>query len=698
MYKNIFIIILISLISLTGCNKTDNDIIEIDSYERINFSNPVNNPFVFTVSKSGDIFLLEINGNLKHFSIEGNLIKEYADSRDFTALCCDNNELYVYDAVKSQIVCLNIENGERKTITESLKVYEMQKLIKIDNDLYALGISNINDNVVTDKHDLVNFDLKLYKINIKTGKYEILEEDNIMSIYATTDGGMYYYGYRDGEYGIYSYNTKNGKSTKVYDMIETDIVNAFVYENDCLVYFDMQNSSIKALRLSDGKEDIVEENIVIAYGSNMSFVKGNVVYCGLRTYGSPNNISSIYIEDLFTDKQTTESQQVTTKPEVQNKGTITVYSILNRNYINTDIIKEKYGIRTKLIEQTVYDEVLITEIMAGNSDIDVYITYYGGPVSMGVRDKNIFVPLNDSEPIKKYKDKCFDYIADTMLTPSGDIWMLPISLNCSAIWYIPENIEKHSIDLEEFQTLDSFLSLSERMKKAGPLPAYVEPSGGFAFTCLKQYDLFYNDYSNKKVNYETPLYKELFDKLWSGWVYYSQESCHPLFRDSMEDYKGEMIWESLPYDKSKLIYKWSYIGNHIKTRNVTFEGWRALPTPRISSDVTNNVLSMRCAFINPYSENKELALEYLEAIADVSHDYMTSSAVFLFEDKLMYKDHYDITQPGFEDVYNIYQNGVLDDYQYVLNNTIVDDYQNGRLTLDEAVAAIQREAEMWLNE
>jgi hypothetical protein len=131
----------------------------------------------------------------------------------------------------------------------------------------------------------------------------------------------------------------------------------------------------------------------------------------------------------------------------------------------------------------------------------------------------------------------------------------------------------------------------------------------------------------------------------------------------------------------------------------TLDGWRALPMPRISSDVKGNFISMNCAFINPYSKNKERALKYLEAITEAPFDFITGyTSVMFFKDKSMYADKYDITQPAFEDIYNIISNGMFKNSTFFPSDSIITDYQSGKLTLDEAVAAIQREAEMWLNE
>jgi len=131
----------------------------------------------------------------------------------------------------------------------------------------------------------------------------------------------------------------------------------------------------------------------------------------------------------------------------------------------------------------------------------------------------------------------------------------------------------------------------------------------------------------------------------------------------------------------------------------TLDGWRALPMPRISKDVKGNVVNMSCAFINPHSKKVKEAIKYLEAIAEHPFDAITDVGTALFFiDISIYADAYDISQPAFMDVFDIMSNGIISNVSFNPSDTIINDYISGKLTLNEAVAKIQREAEMWLNE
>jgi len=65
-----------------------------------------------------------------------------------------------------------------------------------------------------------------------------------------------------------------------------------------------------------------------------------------------------------------------------------------------------------------------------------------------------------------------------------------------------------------------------------------------------------------------------------------------------------------------------------------------------------------------------------------------------------YDGHYDMSIPVYQDLHNIFREGAAIEDVFALSevNTIVDEYQNGRVTLQEAVDEIQRKAEFWAGE
>lgn len=130
------------------------------------------------------------------------------------------------------------------------------------------------------------------------------------------------------------------------------------------------------------------------------------------------------------------------------------------------------------------------------------------------------------------------------------------------------------------------------------------------------------------------------------------------------------------------------------------EKWRALPLPRLTDAVKTNVSSGVCAVVNPYSKNKELAIAYLEAVAEDSLAALKRPCMLL-EDTDAYEGYYDMSIPAYQDIYELYQNGSTYQIHFPhrerMENVVLE-YQHGNLTLDEAIAEIQRKAEFMAGE
>ena len=132
-----------------------------------------------------------------------------------------------------------------------------------------------------------------------------------------------------------------------------------------------------------------------------------------------------------------------------------------------------------------------------------------------------------------------------------------------------------------------------------------------------------------------------------------------------------------------------------------FDKWRAFPIPKISEKITYCSVGMSVAIINPASENKEAALKVLETIAENYFD--TARGVkysFLFADRSAYPEYYHTGSDIFNDYYEIFSNGVVStlSVDIATSRPEIDDYQAGKLTLEEAVAEYQRQVDIWLNE
>ena len=211
-----------------------------------------------------------------------------------------------------------------------------------------------------------------------------------------------------------------------------------------------------------------------------------------------------------------------------------------------------------------------------------------------------------------------------------------------------------------------------------------------------QYDRTYCDFSNGLVNYKTDVFKKYFEQMWSDWIIYSQYPMHPCL--NIEKTGSELISEYQRYQPERMLYSLEFLDKEELQFHLGSDRWRAQQEPRLTSEVQGNTVQVQCAIVNPYSENQELAIWYLEQIAshpDVFDKYYTT---FLFQDQNEYEGIYDMSLPLIQDLYQIAKDGVLSSVSYPYKDSIILDYQEGRLTLEETLERVQRDVEMWLFE
>ena len=654
----------------------------------------------FAISPNGEIYAIPLNGTLTQFTYDGEEISAYPNTEMFYVIHAHEQYIYAYDESQHRFAKLNPANGEITTIGDEIIPTEIKNIVVTSDTLYALLILPREDEHTHGQELHVNadgymdFEEQLFAINIKTGKMTNTGIDHIIAIYAGSNNTLYYYAYIDDRYGLYSY--VKGKSTQVSEMNEVGYLATFAYENDEFVYLSASNPSIWSRNMSNGQARIIYDNFYILTAGDMQHYAGNIVLMQAFVYGEiETEIKSFNISNPFSNS--TESLKVTV-------------STANPGLLRTGTIQEISDTSISYKMQPESPLSRLTEFMAGEPDVDVYLGY-----STGIETLSMFstfhVPLNGSEAIKSYLDNCFDYISDAAHSPDGDIWMLPLYGYAEVLWYVPENLDRFNVSPDDMRYFDGFVEIIKRINEDRTLyAAYVDYPMLLMDNLTYQYEMTYNDYTAKKVDYNTELFTRIFTTIFEG--YPKSGEAHPIFGlTSWQEGDQQVPFWTLPnYDKSRAVFKYGFgwhmndideYGIHMEDTDSPFDGWRVMPAPRVSKDVKGNAVYLQYAVINPLSKNKAAAMKLLETIAANPFETIRERH-FLIKDPEAYRDYYDISQLGFHDLLRVFEDGmvVIGGYPGDLKYTYqyIDDYRSGRLTAEEAILVLQREVEMWLNE
>lgn len=684
--KFLMVVTVLFCILLAGCGKEDifsNRSTELQKME-LDYSLISRNPGApFAISDEGDFFLVE-DGRITQYSSEGEMLCAFEDTESASTLCLIGENLYFY-TYEDSLKCVSLENGKTKTISEKLFLTEMKNLVAAEGFLFAEAYSEDNGGEET----------ILIKIDSTNGRTEVIDlEGKLCSIYGSTEGKLYYLADTAQGNMLYHYSDQDEESElicNITDRIQMDPpTGSFIYEQNEIAYVTVSDSLV-FFSLEKGKVSMLPILGSLYYGKDMAYAKGNLVIQSFDRESMTAKRKQFFLGDVRLET-----------PEDALRDTVTLCAMVDKQ-LNDNWVESTAGIRSKYIVTDLYSDEFLIDVMAGNPEIDIFVLDVGAHTSQAMKEKEYYEPLNSSEIIKRYQESCFSYLQTEMETDCGDIWMLPIGIDANVLWYVEDNLNLFQVKMEQLALRDSFCELSGELKdklKQTEYRAYVIPQN-ISLDWIRQYESLYCDFPHKKVNYKTEVFCDFFESNFKGWTVYGDGLSHPYFDNRYNEKAIDPKASVSPrYDSNCVLYKYDSVSNHLTYGDV--EGWRVAPCPRLNDEIKGNSVTIRGLVINPYSRKKELAIKYLEEVAKkplgICKGGYYARTSFLYEDKEFYGDFYDFSQSAVQDLYNLFRDGrvVYGGYQDVFQ--IIDDYQNDRLSLDEAINKLERDTEIYLNE
>ena len=405
------------------------------------------------------------------------------------------------------------------------------------------------------------------------------------------------------------------------------------------------------------------------------------VGCGNDSRGENENTSALSESDNIVEQ----------KPKVK----IADFVSMGRFYYTN--LSSATGIQVS--NETITWDDMIVKLMAQDTDIDIMLVPYYYFTQL-LEDKGIYYKMNDSDIICNYIDNCFDYISDGAKLENGDIGFFPVSSYLPIMFYPDGVLDEFGVTENDLYYFDDFMATAEKVKNSGKDKRFYCHANSLYEILVAQYEHYYCDFENNEINYETDIFRHIYETLLTGWIRHQQQPQeHPLFTNEMAlDRTWSTIFESPQYNTETTFISWISVDYMYENcLSLAEDKWRAVALPKISDKIENNIANLTCAVINPKSPNIEQAIKVLEAVAENPED-MINGNPFLLKDKSLYGEKYYSNTRAFEDIYSIASECVLMNSGIGSSFPDIDEYQNGRATLDEAIAMYQREVEMWLNE
>ena len=734
MKKNcIYAIILLSFLTLfSGCGKKPEEIRNDRSgYEKSEFQSVSLTAGIesFTVRPDGTLLCSSADARLYTYGQDGTGTGELASDSFYGNLCADGEKIYAFDYEQSAVVELG-ENGVR-VIQNTILFHTIRNMVAVNGKIYVLAIPVTRENsdgmFPFGAEEFEDYGEQVYCIDAESGQYGTLGLAHIAAEYRAEDGSLYFYGWQEDKYYLYRYDTEKEKIVSTLHFGGMGNVLSIVVEGGQLFALTSTEGLI-GIDLTTGEKEELLAGWFTMFGNDLQFYRGNLfvnnmaakeiqqlLYLGVDgrvavlQEESEKNSSIFGQGEGSKEAGNGDGGDEKAKPtEWPKHGETIGLSTLSKYEIDTQKIKSISGFKTKLLDLPFGAETFAAELMAGNPEVDIYVVHTSSPVIQRIRELGLYVPLNDSEIITEHLSKCFGYVQEAAINENGDIWMIPLDEIATVTWYIPENMERFHVTAEDLGMLDDYMAVLERLHGKTGAYRYYNNAAQFILWSDAHYDVNYNNFQAGVVNFDTELYRHVADTLWSGWVRHSSATAnHPLFfskyQESEPDYA--LIGEGPEFNRNIMIFKTCYTSEHLfpygRTRQQTtrlLNGWRVMAAPRLADASEKNYLGISYAFVNPYSRQKEAAIEYLEVLA-VNQSTVIEWPSFFREDIEYYEDMYDTSLPAFQDLYGIFRDSVIPaGYPQDSSDEYITEYQQGLITFDEAIRRRQRAAEMGLYE
>ncbi len=745
--KVLLFFMVLALFCGCGNGKSGEKEIEFDrsSYERADFQaiSIQEGIEAFALNGDGMIFCSGADAKLYVYAKDGGGKEEIPSSSFYGNICVDGKNVYAYDYDQSAIVQLT-DNGEVssesvRVVQNSISLHTIRNMVATNGKIYVLAIPFTADNTETlfmfGAQEFEDYGEQVYCIDAQSGEHSILDLEHITAEYRSEDGRLFFYGWQEDKYYLYEYDTEKEKVSQKLNFADMGNLLNIVVEGGYLFGISSSDGLI-SIDLTTGEKLTWASGVYAMFGNDLQFYQGNLF---VRNMAESQKIlqvlavdkegkiaetvrdSNVVVADgtdgdghntgeTGHDGQEVSGNDTAPQPTKRPKRNETIGVSAGGNLqFNPDRIRYFSGMKTKVIQQSLDQDAVIAELMAGNPDVDIYLLPHGWALTQRLKELGIYVPLNGSETISGYMGKCFGYIQDAATNENGDIWMIPIYESCQMTWYIPENIQKFDITPEDLTSLDSYIAVLERLHDKMGEYHYYNNADIFWLECDSRYEVNYNNYETGEVRFDTELYRGLADFFWSGWERYgSAYANHPLFFMALQQTRDSVttLGETPDFDRDSVIFKTISISEHlISTAKVgsnkfrkLLEGWRVLPFPNLQSDSEQAVIKMMYAMVNPYSRQQEAAIEYLEVMLENQADVVEWPAFFR-EDMAYYEQYYDVSVPAFQDLYGIFRNAdVYYGHSWDTSTDYIVEYQQGLISLDEAIERRQRHAVMGLEE
>ncbi len=339
------------------------------------------------------------------------------------------------------------------------------------------------------------------------------------------------------------------------------------------------------------------------------------------------------------------------------------------------------------IVQAESEEVMVTKILAGDSDYDFMMLSSESSLGKDIMRTGAYCSLNNIPEVSGLLDRYHGYLKDAATAENGDIWMIPCGVDIPLLVYREDLCEEYGLDFSD-------MTYAEFIDKVGKLPKDGEHTFSVPYYLMtgditdkfervygydnmsKQAEALFRSYMERIRTYDVPFNEGKW------WVLSSEDSANHTLKAELQNIVFEM---ERSFNVVRLGSKESYF---------QYGGFRAIKTPDLEQGVTcPNTVMMDFIIINPKSEKLGLTLRYVAELCEKLQKDTTNVFRYMCQGEDFSND---VLR---QDIYNIIAEAEVSfGYPYDVIGQELWDYRSGKQEFDKMLAEIKRNVKMYHNE
>lgn len=636
--------------------------------------------------KTGEYKINDENGSISGISvINDNIYFSFSPYKHNTAEASSNIEIYGLDT----------KTGSQEKLVVIEGFSEVSKMITSGNKLYVLGRDNTLESgmEITENYSYNGETVKSIDVSTKQIESVIPTGEMPLMLSETADGGAIIYAF--DESGFYFRNlisnvkTINNNSGLLHNFDTQSYSDFEAYDDTNIIYIGNRYLYLSPIDDSAKPRELVE-TALNANKKNSFISKGGYIFVK-KDYG----INRIQVNELL--KGSTELNLAYTNPYNDKAPSPSLY---------------KSGFKVKSEAVPYYDFAM--SLLSGDSVYDMYYLNSWYDISDNIKRKGAFYSLNDVPFVKEYIEACFPYVKYATYDDNGNVWMVPIHLEASAINYNELLCTEYGIEpttiksLEELADvltslrnikLNYYLDISHEVFFERYFYQIMNKNNGFNRDDFKKMaEYFYTNINYVKTNWsfnrylgngvdpDTMVIKDGANTYldFRGKTFFD-DAYVPHYADvietalSCEDFNEEEFWEKL----KKL---------SPKTTELNYKHNRYTLCPPIEGTTESDV-TIEFIAVNPNSKNLDVTLEYISKLCEYQLSLENS---FILKDKSTYSDRHFIN-----DMYDVlsYEGNFI---RFSLDSEIIysdfEKYLGDEISLDKYLKNIEFKLNAYLKE